>query len=118
MKILLIEDDKDISELYQDILRDNSFEVDTAFEGDMGMQKISEGNYDAVIVDIMLPNKDGLDILTEANKKGFLKNKKVLVLSSIERSDVSEAVAKLGAHKYVVKSSVNPQELVDIINNL
>lgn len=118
MKILLIEDDKDISELYQDILKDNSFEVDVAYEGDLGMQKVSEGNFDTVIIDIMLPNKDGLDILEEATKKGFLKNKKVLVLSSIDRSDVLEAVEGLGAHKYVVKSSVNPQELVDIINNL
>jgi DNA-binding response OmpR family regulator len=118
MKILLIEDDKDISELYLDILKDNSFDVDHAFEGDSGMEKISKGDFDTVIIDIMLPNKDGLDILKESKKKGFLKNKKVLVLSSIDRSDVLAEVEKLGANKYVVKSSVNPQELVDIINNL
>jgi len=118
MKILLIEDDRDISELYQGILRDNSFEVDFVYDGEEGMEKIVEGNFDILIVDIMLPSKDGLDILKDSRKKGYLKNKKVLVLSSIDRNDVVEESENYGAQKYIVKSSVNPQELVDIINNL
>jgi DNA-binding response OmpR family regulator len=118
MKILLIEDDKDISELYQGIFKDNSFEIDIAFDGEVGMEKISKGDFDVVIVDIMLPSKDGLDILQESKKKGLLKNKKVLVLSSIDRNDVLEATENFGAQRYIVKSSVNPQELIDIINNL
>ena len=118
MKILLIEDDKDISELYQGILTDNSFEVDVSYDGEAGMDKVSKGDFDVLIVDIMLPSKDGLDILQEAKKKGYLKNKKVLVLSSIDRNDVLEATESFGAQKYIVKSSVNPQELIDIINSL
>ncbi len=118
MKILLIEDDKDISELYQNILVDNSFIVDVAFDGDSGMEKVEKGDFDILIVDIMLPNKDGLDILKDSKKKGFLNKKKVLVLSSIDRNDVLDAAETFGAQKYIVKSSVNPQELIDIINNL
>lgn len=118
MKILLVEDDKDISELYQEILKDNSFEIDTAFDGEIGMEKIEKGDFDILIIDIMLPSKDGLDILKDSKKKGLLSKKKVLVLSSIDRSDVLDAAEDFGAQKYVVKSSVNPQELVDIINNL
>lgn len=118
MKILLIEDDKDISELYQGILKDNSFEVEVSFDGDDGMEKVSKGDFDTLIVDIMLPSKDGLDILKDAKKKGYLKGKKVIVLSSIDRSDVLEASETYGAQKYIVKSSVNPQELIDIINSL
>lgn len=118
MKILLIEDDRDISELYTGILKDNGFEIVTSFEGDLGIELVSKGDFDILIIDIMLPNKDGLDILKEASEKGYLKDKKVLVLSSIDRVDVLEATSSYGAQKYVVKSSVNPQELVDIINSL
>ena len=118
MRILLIEDDKDISELYLNILKDNGFDVDTAMEGDSGFEKISQGNFETLVIDIMLPNKDGLDILKESQEKHLLAGKKVLVLSSIDRSDVLDAASGYGAQKYVVKSSVNPQELVDIINSL
>lgn len=118
MKILLIEDDKDISELYQNILKDNNFEVDPVFDGDHGMKKIEDGLFDILIVDIMLPSKDGLDILEESKKKNLLNNKKVIVLSSIDRGDVVEASESFGAQRYIVKSSVNPQELIDIINSL
>lgn len=118
MRILLIEDDRDISELYLNILKDNGFDVQIALEGDSGYEKLREGNFDTLIIDIMLPNKDGLEILKDAQKNNLLDGKKILVLSSIDRNDVIDASSGYGAQRYVVKSTVNPQELVDIINSL
>ena len=117
MKVLLVEDEIDINSLYKDILSQNGIIVDSATEGDSAFEKVKKGDFDVLILDLILPNKDGITILKDSHHQGLLKDKKVMILSNVDRVDVEELSEDYGVLKYVVKD-INPQELVDIVLSL
>jgi DNA-binding response OmpR family regulator len=118
MKILIIEDEKEICTIYQDILSSNGFEVTSSFDGEDGYQIAKKGEWDILLLDIMLPNKDGLEVLNQIHSEGLTSTKKVIILSNIENNEVLKKSESLGALKYVVKSEIKPSDLVDIVNSL
>lgn len=118
MRILLIEDEKEIANLYQELLSSNGFEVLTALDGEKGSEVAQKGEWDILLLDIMLPNKDGLEILTQIHSQGLTNSKKVVILSNIENSEVLKKSQSLGALKYIIKSEIKPSELVDIVSAL
>lgn len=118
MRILLIEDEKEICNIYEGILSSAGYQVTTAFDGEVGSKVAQEGEWDILLLDIMLPNKDGLEILDEINSLGLTKSKKVVILSNIENLEVSKKSKSLGASGYVIKSEIKPSELVDLVVSL
>src|SRR3989344_5959842 len=64
-KILLVEDDQFLREFYQELLQGEGYLVEVAPDGEVGLQKITGGGFDLVLLDIMLPKKDGLQILRD-----------------------------------------------------
>lgn len=118
MKILLVEDEKEICRVYEEILNGCGYIVKSCYDGDSGSKHALEGDYDILLLDIMLPNKDGLEILEDVHSSGLTKTKKVVILSNIEKDDVLKKAASMGALRYIVKSEVNPNELVEIISSL
>ena len=109
LKILLIEDDLQVADYVQQILTDNNYQVDYASDGDQGLQHAIDKHYDLLIVDRMLPNKDGLEIVETVRANGNAVP--VLFLSAL--GDVDERVKglKVGADDYLVKPFAD-QELL------
>lgn len=68
-KILVVEDDKDIQELICEILKDQGYEVEAASDGLEGLQKYQEGEYDLIILDVMMPQLDGYQVSSQIRKK-------------------------------------------------
>ena len=101
MRFLLIEDDEKIGRFVLQGLRQESHVVDWSRDGEEGLQRALDGRFDAAIVDVMLPGRDGLAIVRElrARKKAL----PVIILSA--RSDVDDRVAGLsaGADDYLTK---------------
>src|SRR5688572_24207980 len=64
-RILIVEDDQFLREFYQELLQSEGFQVDIAPDGEVGLQKAQVGGYQLVLLDIMLPKRDGLQILRE-----------------------------------------------------
>lgn len=64
-RILLVEDEPYLHELYNELLLGEHYTVDTAMDGEVALQKICAGGYDLVLLDVMLPKKDALTILQE-----------------------------------------------------
>ncbi len=108
MRVLIIEDDISIAELEQDYLRASDFECDLAFDGEEGLRTALSGEYDLVIVDIMLPKRDGFSVCRELREK---KDVPIIVVSA--RSDDIDKVRclGLGADDYITKP-FSPSELV------
>lgn len=101
MRILVVEDEPGIRDFLERGLTSAGYEVDSVSEGNEGMTKTFEREYDAIILDLMLPDMDGLDFLQRLrNRKG---SPPVLVLSA--RHDVDDRVKGLehGADDYMVK---------------
>jgi DNA-binding response OmpR family regulator len=106
--ILIIEDDINIAELERDYLKLNGYKAEVVHDGAQGMQKAVSGIYDVIIVDLMLPNKSGYEIIKEVRKK--------LEIPVIVVSAKSEDIDKIrgldyGADDYLTKP-FSPAELV------
>lgn len=71
MRILVIEDEKEIADGIQAILKRDGYESDSVEDGDLGLEYIRTGIYDLILLDIMLPTRNGLDVLKISRKEGI-----------------------------------------------
>ncbi len=117
-KVLIIEDELNIREVYRDILKEAQFDVIEASEGDDGLKKALEGNWDLILLDIMLPKKDGLEILADIKKDPNLSTKPVILLTNLGRDSIIKEGYSLGASSYLVKSEINPDDVVKAVKKL
>ncbi len=101
MRILLAEDERSLSKAIVALLEKNNYSVDAVYDGDEALSYIEAGNYDAVILDIMMPKRDGISALREMRAKGI--NIPVIILSA--RSEIDDKVLGLdsGANDYLTK---------------
>jgi two-component system, OmpR family, response regulator VicR len=111
-KILLIEDDEAISRVYSDSLTDAGYEVSLAYDGEEGLEKAKKLQPDLILLDLLLPKMDGIEVLKEMKKEESLKNVPVIVLTNLVNNDkISEAVA-LGSKIYMVKSNYSVDDIL------
>ncbi len=99
-KILIVEDDKSIAELQKDYLEMSGYRVTCAFDGDQGIQQIKEKEFDLIILDLMLPGKDGFTILKEISET---KEVPVLIVSAKDEEMYKIKGLNLGADDYITK---------------
>lgn len=112
MRVLIIEDNERLAESIQDILKQIWYDSDICTDGITGYQFLMEGSYDAVVLDVMLPGKDGITLLKEAREKGNT----VPVLMLTAKSEVEDKVLGLetGADYYLTKP-FDKEELLAVI---
>ena len=99
-KILIVEDEASIAELEKDYLELSGFQVETEGDGEKGLKKALEGNYDLLILDLMLPGRDGFSITQEVRSKKDIP----ILLVSARRDDIDKIRGLgLGADDYMTK---------------
>jgi len=116
--ILLIEDDPFLVDIYTTKLKELGFFADVAGDGEEGLRKLKEKDFDLLILDIVLPHVDGWQVLKEISENEKLKNLKVIVLSNLGQKEEVEKGLKLGAVKYLVKAHYTPLEVIEEINKV
>jgi heavy metal response regulator len=101
MRILVVEDEKKVASFIQRGLEAESYRVDVAYDGAAGLTRAREGGYDLLILDVMLPGRDGLSVLRDLRAAG----QQLPVLMLTARAAVSDKVAGLdgGADDYLTK---------------
>ena len=114
-KLLVVEDDQYLRELYVDILEDEGYDVDHAADGEEGYEKMHTGGYDLVLLDVMLPKMDGLKILEKLQKETppNTPNKKVVILSNLGQETAVTNAVSLGAAGYMIKSDFTPDQVIN-----
>lgn len=117
--ILLVEDDAFISSMYQTKLSMLGYAVRVAADGEAGWQALQEAQKpDLVLLDVVLPKKDGFEILTELRRDPALKDLPVLLLTNLgQKPDVQRGL-DLGADDYVIKAHFTPSEVVEKIEKV
>lgn len=115
-KILIVEDEKDLLDLYVELLKEAGYAVDSASDGKGGYVKMKRGGYDLVLLDVMLPEMDGLEILTRLKQSPSEKpNANIVLLTNLSKDlTISRGVA-LGIQGYIIKSDVTPGQFVEKI---
>lgn len=117
-KILLVEDDRFLSEMYAKKLTESGFNVEVAYEGREGSNKIKEFAPDLILLDIVLPKMDGFEILQKIKKDESLKNILVIVLTNLGQKEEVERGLGLGANDYIIKAHFTPTEVVAKVKRL
>lgn len=112
-RILIIDDDLYLRDLYKEILESSGYEVDTAIDGEEGIQKIKQGGYDLVLLDMMLPKLDGLGILTQLSQtQPPPKNGPIILLTNLGHEPVIQEALQKGAVAYLIKADITPDQLL------
>jgi len=101
MKILYVEDEKYMARAVAQVLRKNNYSVDLAYDGESGLDLVSSGLYDIVILDIMLPKLDGIGVLHEMRKRSIL-TPVILLTAKGETEDKVKGLDS-GADDYLAK---------------
>lgn len=112
VKILIVEDDLFIRELYERQLALEGFQVTTAEDGEVGLAKITESIPDLLLLDIMLPKVSGLDLLRTIKAKDETKNIPVILLTNLGQDSVIKEGFNLGADGYLIKSAYTPDQII------
>jgi DNA-binding response OmpR family regulator len=114
MRILIADDDKEICDLLEIYVRNEGFEVEKAYDGQQALEKLQEKEIDCLVLDVMMPKKDGLEVVKEIRKDSQLP---ILMLSA-KTADVDKIRGLAnGADDYVVKP-FNPLEVVARVKSL
>ena len=116
-KILVVEDDQFLRELYADVLTTENFNVDVAINGQEGLSKMKEGGYDLVLLDIIMPEVNGFDIMTQIKTDPPKSpNKCVVFLTNLDNDEQIKQALKLG-NGYLIKSQITPGNLVEEVKS-
>lgn len=117
-KILVVEDDQFLREFYQELLNEEGYLIDVAADGEAALAKIWNNEYDLILLDIMLPKKDGVQILRELKVKPPKSSKVTIVnLTNIGQDAVIKECFALGAQGYLIKSALNPDQVLQEIKS-
>lgn len=118
-KILLVEDDDALSEVYKSRLGMEGFEVREVNNGEKALAAVSEFKPDLILLDAMMPKMSGFDVLdTIRNTGGPVSQTKVIMLTALSQPKDKELAQSLGASDYLVKSQVVIGDVVDRIKRL
>ena len=112
-KILLIEDDQFISDIYTTKLKSSGFEVEGASDVQEGIQKLKQSRFDLVLLDLILPNENGWTLFSEIQKDDTLRDLKIIVCSNLSQKEDIDKAIKMGAIKYLIKANYTPSEIVE-----
>lgn len=119
-KILCIEDEMFISELYARALNKANYEVTTIADGNEALQAAQTDQFDIILLDLMLPNLTGIEILRslrDPNHQPPLKAKIIIITNLEQRQDVKAEIERQ-ADGYLVKAELTPRELVSFLDNI
>lgn len=116
-RVLLIEDEPNIIEAIRYVLTRAGFAVDTHSDGASAMQEITKRMPDVVILDVMLPNKSGFDILHELRETDATRDMPVLMLTARGQKKDRELADRLGANRFMTKPFANG-DVLDAVREL
>lgn len=114
-KILFIEDESALQRVIGDLLTSSGYTVIQALTGDDGVRLSATETPDLILLDIILPQKDGFEVLTKIRNTPEMKNTPVIVLTNLESSEDVEHALRLGANTYLVKLHYSLDEVLEKI---
>ncbi len=117
-KILIVEDDLFLRELYVDILSSEKWMVDTAADGQEGFEKIYAGGWSLILLDMNLPKLKGIEVVKKLKTEpGLHENRLIVFLTNMEDGPELKEVQELG-FKYLIKSQFSPDQFIQQIKLL
>jgi DNA-binding response OmpR family regulator len=118
--ILCIEDDRFIGEMYVRSLKKAGYEVDWVVGGNDGLIAARNKAYDVILLDVMLPERRGTEVLEalRGGREDLIPKSHVIVLTNFEQDEESRLAMEKNADAYLIKADITPKKLISVIQQL
>lgn len=114
-RILIVEDDFFIRDLYTMQANKEGFEVEEAEDGEIGIQKAKAGNFDAILIDLMIPKVDGISLIKTLKADPKFANVPCIVITNLEDSTKEQEAKNAGATAYLLKIKNTPETVINTV---
>jgi DNA-binding response OmpR family regulator len=115
-KIAIIEDDQAISQMYLFKFQAEDFEVETAENGKLGLELVEKMKPEVILLDLMMPEMTGDEMLSAMRASDWGKNIKVVILTNKGEQEIPENVRQLGVNAVILKADMTPRQVVEVVN--
>lgn len=117
-RVLCIEDERFIGELYKRALEKAGYSVEVIADGQLGLQAVLSDTYDIVLLDIMVPQLLGIEVLRQVRTQKPDLKAKIIVTTNLEQDEASRARIEKEADGYLIKAEITPRQLVEFLEQL
>lgn len=118
-RILVVEDEQFLRDLYVELLTEEGYDVESASDGEKAYKMIQDGYYDLILLDVVLPKKDGLAVLKDLKANPPKKpSKAIIVLSNLGHEAVISEGVSLGIRGHIIKSDYTPDQLLSEVKRV
>lgn len=114
-KIAIIEDDQAISQMYRIKFEAEGFEVETADNGKLGFELVDKMRPDIILLDLMMPEMTGDEMLVKLRAVEWGKNIKVIILTNMGEQEAPESVKQLDVRRFIVKAEMTPRQVAEMV---
>lgn len=114
-KIAIVEDDQAIAQMYRIKFESEAFEVDTAENGKLGLELIEKMRPDIILLDLMMPEMTGDQMLQALRATDWGKTVKVIILTNMGEQEAPPILRQLGVHKFIVKAEMTPKQVAEMV---
>lgn len=114
-KIAIVEDDQAISQMYRFKFEAEGFTVETAENGRLGLELAEKMKPDVILLDLMMPEMNGDEMLTALRQTTWGKSIKVIILTNMGEQEIPEAVKKLGVSAVILKADMTPRQVAELV---
>jgi len=113
IKVAIIEDDIAISQMYRLKFESDGYEVQTADNGKLGLELIELMKPDIILLDLMMPEMTGDEMLGELRKKPWGEDIKVIILTNMGEEEAPKSLKELNVHSFIVKAEMTPRQVAE-----
>lgn len=114
-KIAIIEDDTAISQMYRMKFEAEGYQVETAENGKLGLGLAEEMRPDIILLDLMMPEMNGDEMLTKLRQTEWGKNIKVIILTNMGEQEAPASLRDLGVEAFIVKADMTPRQVAELV---
>jgi DNA-binding response OmpR family regulator len=114
-KIAIIEDDQAISQMYRFKFENEGYDVQTAENGRLGLELAQSFKPDIVLLDLMMPEMNGDEMLTLMRKTDWGKDIKVIILTNMGESEIPPIVRELNISDVILKADMTPRQVAELV---
>ncbi len=114
-KVAIIEDDQAISQMYRIKFEAEGYDVDTAENGKLGLELADKMRPDIILLDLMMPEMTGGEMLAKLRASDWGKSIKVIILTNMGEQEIPQEVKDLGVSGIILKADMTPRQVADIV---
>lgn len=115
VKIAIIEDDQAISQMYRIKFEGEGYQVETAANGKLGLELAEKMKPDIILLDLMMPEMNGDEMLEKLRATDWGKDIKVIVLTNMGEQEAPDIIKKLNVRRFIVKAEMTPRQVAEMV---